>query len=110
MTMNSLKLSLLATGILVAICTAGYAQEPARPSPPLPEQGTQKAEPGRITVDELKAKLAKGEPVFIIDSRSEGSYSSSDKQIKGAVRIPPSDVELHLKDIPKDKELIVYCS
>ena len=65
---------------------------------------------GRSTVDELKAKLEKGEAVAIIDSRSPNSYTYSDKQIKGAIRVPPSDIGLHVKEIPQDKELVVYCS
>jgi len=64
----------------------------------------------RITVDELKEKLAKNEPVFIIDSRSQGSYESSDAKIKGAVRIPADEVEARLKEIPRDKEIAVYCT
>src|ERR1044071_9403419 len=41
----------------------------------------------RIAVEELKAKIAKNEPVTIIDSRSQGSYDGSNQKIKGAIRI-----------------------
>src|ERR1700754_2907372 len=36
------------------------------------------AEIPRITVEELKEKLAKNAPVFVIDSRSQGSYDNSE--------------------------------
>jgi hypothetical protein len=64
----------------------------------------------RITVEELKAKLAKREPVTIIDSRSSSSYESSEAKIKGSVRIASDEVEARLKEIPRDKEVVVYCT
>ena len=64
----------------------------------------------RITVEELKARLAKNAPVFIIDSRSPGSYDSSEIKIKGAVRIPMDEVEARLSEIPRDREIVVYCT
>jgi 3-mercaptopyruvate sulfurtransferase SseA len=73
-------------------------------------QSAQPKEAERITVEELKAKLAKNEPVFIIDSRSQGSYDSSETKIKGSVRIPMDDVESRLSEIPRDKEIVVYCT
>jgi len=107
MIMRTLKRSLVAAATLLFIWAAGYAQQqPANPTP----QPDRQPEPGRITVDELKARLAKDEPVLIIDARSQSSYNSSDKQIRGAVRIDPSYVESHLKDLPKGKDVVVYCS
>jgi predicted sulfurtransferase len=64
----------------------------------------------RITVEELKERIAKHQPVFVIDSRSQGSYESSDTKIKGAVRIPSSEVGTRLKEIPRDKEIVIYCT
>ena len=64
----------------------------------------------RITVDELKEKLAKNAPVFVIDSRSQGSYDNSEMKIKGAVRIPMDEIETRLKEIPHDREIVVYCT
>ena len=64
----------------------------------------------RITVEELKARLAKNAPVFIIDSRSPGSYDNSEIKIKGAVRIPMDEIESRLSEIPRDREIVVYCT
>src|SRR5690349_15051749 len=84
---------------------------PSQPitSPAAAEQKTE-GEVARITVDELKEKLAKNAPVFIIDSRSQGSYDSSEMKIKGAVRIPADEIEARLKEIPRDREIVVYCT
>jgi len=64
----------------------------------------------RMTVAELLSRLEKHAPVLIIDSRSEGSWDSSDKQIKGSVRIPIDQIEARSHELPKDKDIIIYCS
>jgi hypothetical protein len=84
---------------------ASQSSQPAQAS----EHKTEGEVP-RITVDELKEKLAKKAPVFIIDSRSQGSYDNSEIKIKGAVRIPADEIESRLKDIPHDREIVVYCT
>jgi flagellar basal body L-ring protein FlgH len=84
------------------------------PSPQQPAHEEPKAaRPGeveRITVEELKEKIAKQEPITIIDSRSQGSYDATTTKIKGAIRIPSDDVKSRLKEIPKDKLIVVYCT
>jgi len=64
----------------------------------------------RITVTELLAQLGKQAPVVIIDSRSESSWEGSDKQIKGSVRIPIDQLDARTNELPKDKEIVIYCS
>jgi hypothetical protein len=81
----------------------------ATQTPPAAEH-KEESEIPRITVDELKAKLAKNAPVFIIDSRSQGSYDGSEIKIKGAVRIPADEIESRLSEIPRDREVVIYCT
>lgn len=64
----------------------------------------------RMSVAELLSRLEKHAPVVIVDARSEGSWEGSDKQIKGSVRIPVDQIEARMGDLPKDKEIIFYCS
>jgi len=78
-------------------------------TPPAAEQKTED-EVARITVDELKEKLAKNAPVFIIDSRSQGSYDGSEIKIKGAIRIAADEIESRLSEIPRNREIVVYCT
>lgn len=61
----------------------------------------------RITKEELKAKIDKGENILILDMRAKGSYDGSKFKIKGAVRLSPAEVE---SKISKDKEIITYCT
>lgn len=62
----------------------------------------------RITKEELKAKMEKGEKIVILDTR--WSYDSSKVKIKGAIRIAPNEVETRYKELPRDKEIITYCT
>jgi hypothetical protein len=64
----------------------------------------------RIPVEELKIIINSRKPVFIIDARSAPSYDKSDEKIRGAVRIPYNEIESHLKHIPRDKEIVIYCA
>jgi rhodanese-related sulfurtransferase len=67
----------------------------------------------RITVQELKAKIARNEPVTIIDVRGSAS-AASDSRIKGAIVVRSRRLEYRLafpplKDIPRDAEVVTYC-
>lgn len=55
-------------------------------------------------VDELKARLDKGEKVLVIDVRSDAEVESG--SIPGAIHIPMDELEARMKDIPKDVELV----
>jgi|SRR5215472_11305605 len=64
----------------------------------------------RLTVAELLARFEKHTPIVIVDSRSESSWEGSDKQIKGSVRIPVDQIEARMNELPRDKEIVIYCS
>ena len=64
----------------------------------------------RITVQELKAKMDKGEDLIVIDARTGNDYEGSKIKIKGAVRISIVKIEERSRDLPKDKEIVIYCT
>ena len=86
------------------------AAQSSQAAPAAPAEHKTEGEISRITVEELKERLAKNAPVFIIDSRSQSSYDNSEIKIKGAVRIPADEIEARLKEIPHDREIVVYCT
>jgi hypothetical protein len=43
----------------------------------------------RITAEEVKARLDAGEPILLLDARSEKAWNGSDLKARGAVRIRP---------------------
>jgi rhodanese-related sulfurtransferase len=68
-----------------------------------------------ITVEELKAKFSANEAVVIIDVRGSESYANSDSKIKGAIHVNVRKLKFRLgfaplKDVPKDRELVIYCA
>jgi rhodanese-related sulfurtransferase len=63
-----------------------------------------------ITAEELKAKIAKNEPLAILDLRAESAYSQSNKTIKGSLHTKVRKVVTRLRDAPRDKEIITYCA
>ena len=65
----------------------------------------------RITVDEVKQRIDRGEPVVFLDSRSEKSWEESDMRIRGAIRVPPDMIDEHLGKISPTQGLMVsYCT
>lgn len=64
----------------------------------------------RITKEELRAKMDRGEDILILDVRTGGSYNSSKVKIKGAVRMDPYAADAWADKLPKDKEIITYCT
>ena len=73
-------------------------------------QGSEDADIERITVDELKSKIAKNETLTILDDRSEGSYETSQTQIKGSIRMTVDEIQSRIKEIPRDREIVTYCT
>jgi rhodanese-related sulfurtransferase len=111
--MNLSKWKMISMMIAVALlCGSAIAQQVAKPSNGDSVSGSSSHEAvgaERITVDELKAKLASKEPVVVIDVRG-ADYDASSTRIKGAMRIVPAELEAHLKDLPRDKEIVTYCA
>jgi membrane protein DedA with SNARE-associated domain len=65
-------------------------------------------EMARITPAELRALLDAGEDLFIVDLRS--GVADAMELIPGAVRISPDDLFAQAGQIPRDREIILFCS
>jgi rhodanese-related sulfurtransferase len=64
----------------------------------------------RVTVDEVKARMDRGEPVLFLDTRNPTAWNESDVKPPGAPRVPADEVEQRLKEIPHDRAIITYCT
>jgi predicted sulfurtransferase len=60
-----------------------------------------------ITKEELREKLEKKADVIVVDVRKKESYDKS--HIIGAISIPLEEIEQRHEELPKDKEIILYC-
>jgi membrane protein DedA with SNARE-associated domain/rhodanese-related sulfurtransferase len=64
----------------------------------------------RISVGELNELIQSGTQPLIIDVRSGTARELEPHRIPGAVAISLGDVDAHLKDLPRDRDIILYCT
>jgi membrane protein DedA with SNARE-associated domain len=64
----------------------------------------------RIGQDELKRDLDAGTPVLLIDLRTAIDVDAAPFIIPGALRIAAEELEQRHAEIPRDRDVIVYCS
>jgi rhodanese-related sulfurtransferase len=60
-----------------------------------------------ITVEDLKSKRDRGEPVTLVDVREPHEWAIS--ELPGSVKIPLGTLPQRLAELPKDAEIVVYC-
>ena len=63
-------------------------------------------------MEELTRRLASEEKdnIILMDVRSHGYYDAGTARIKGSIRLEPNNLSEELKNIPKDKDIYVYCT
>lgn len=64
----------------------------------------------RITAEELRRKLDAGEPVVILDVRPAHALELNDASLPGAVHLEPDRLGQWQQEIPRDRDIVVYCS
>src|SRR5436853_7573144 len=74
------------------------------------QQPAQTMEATRVTVDEVKERMGRGEPLAFIDTRNPKAWGESDIKLPGAIRVPADEVEQNLEEIPRDRAVITYCT
>jgi membrane protein DedA with SNARE-associated domain len=64
----------------------------------------------RITAEELKGRFDRGEEVFIVDLRHPADVERDPQQIPGALEMSPDDLDARHAEIPRDREIVLYCT
>jgi len=64
----------------------------------------------RVTPDEIKQRMDRGEPIAFLDARNPKAWAESGQKLPGAIRVPADEVEAHLSGIPRDRAVIAYCT
>ena len=64
----------------------------------------------RVTVDEVKARLDRGEKFTFVDTRNPKAWAEADTKLPNAIRVSADEVEQHLDQIPHDRTVITYCT
>ena len=62
----------------------------------------------RISAEELHAMLSAGSEVTIVDVRS--NLTRDVDLIPGALRIPTEDLPMRHEEIPRDREIVLFCT
>lgn len=88
-----------------------FESETSAPSLPV-QTDAERVGTQNISIDELHQLWQAGEPVEILDVRTERSIENSDEQAQGAVRMPPDDVVKRATEIglSQDAWLVAYCA
>ena len=64
----------------------------------------------RITVDELKEKIDSGEELVIVDLRHSIDFEADPETIPGAFRMDAKELEEKNDRLPRDREVVLYCT
>jgi membrane protein DedA with SNARE-associated domain len=64
----------------------------------------------RITPAELRQRIAGGDPVVIVDLRHSLDFEADPAVIPGALRLTPDEIEGRAGEIPRDREVVLYCT
>jgi membrane protein DedA with SNARE-associated domain len=66
----------------------------------------------RIPADELARRLASdaARNMLVADVRSHGYYDADSERIAGSIRLEPNNLIEEVKNLPKDREIYLYCT
>ncbi len=70
----------------------------------------QTMEATRVTVEEVRERMDRGEPFTFVDTRNPKAWGESNEKLPGAIRVPADEVAAHLAEIPQDRVAITYCT
>lgn len=104
-------LALLLISVLVLGCqnatTASISNNGPDKAKPAATADNHDDDAPRITLVDAKAAYDDGTAIFV-DTRAESSYKQ--EHVKGAINISADQLDAKIKELPKDKKMIAYCS
>lgn len=64
----------------------------------------------RVSVDEVRGQLERGEPIVVLDVRNPQAWAASDVKLPGAIRIPLDELAGRADELPRDRPIVAYCT
>lgn len=64
----------------------------------------------RIGVEELRRRMEEEQAPVIVDVRSTTAQTIELRRIPGALHLPVQEVARHLGELPRDREIVLYCT
>jgi rhodanese-related sulfurtransferase len=62
-----------------------------------------------MTPQAFKEHIGKEKGILVLDVRRDADYEADREMIPGAIKRNPEQVEQWAQEIPKDKDVVVYC-
>jgi membrane protein DedA with SNARE-associated domain len=98
--MKSAAILLAIIAAMAAVAWRIYQRSRFRRHPAIP----------RITPEELRRLLDDGQNPFVIDLRHPLDMLTDPRIIPGAVRMTPGELPVRQHEIPRDREIVLYCT
>jgi membrane protein DedA with SNARE-associated domain len=64
----------------------------------------------RITPEELYEKMAAREDLVVIDLRGSAEFEAEPSRVRGAIHMGPNELEERNIEIPRDRDVVLYCT
>jgi rhodanese-related sulfurtransferase len=64
----------------------------------------------RITPDDLRKKIEAGEDVVVVDLRGSLDFAAAPHTIPGAIRLAAEQLDADHHQIPRDREIVLFCT
>jgi hypothetical protein len=64
----------------------------------------------RITAEELRLLMDEGKSPVVLDVRTSGARALDPRRLPGAAVLEVSELDQRLADMPRDREIILYCT
>jgi len=64
----------------------------------------------RITPEELKERLDRGDDIVVVDLRHALDLDAEPHHIPGALHLTPDEIENRHAEIPRDRDVVLYCT
>jgi hypothetical protein len=62
----------------------------------------------RMSAPELKERLDRGEKILVVDARTAGEFQK--QHIAGAISVPLNEVASRLDELPRDQDIVFFCT
>lgn len=64
----------------------------------------------RISPEELWRRMEAGEPVTVLDLRHGSEIDADGATLPGALRFPPEELAARHREIPRDRDIVLFCT
>jgi len=64
----------------------------------------------RISVSELKQLMDSGNAPTVVDVRSRSSRIHDPRVLPGAIRMMIDEIDIRLGELPRNREIVLYCA